>query len=164
MVDIVGKFCHEKLDKTGIIKLKWNQSDTIIKALIKEDYKTIDSYFENQFNKNGSFHSWISNFIKVDQIEHLISIRDSLNPYEEDGIWHDDGSRKLAFTLSLCQKPELIEGGVFSFRKMGFKNQYNYPPQPIGTLLIFKTGVDRYEHKIHQVTKNKRIIIAGWIS
>lgn len=104
----------------------------------------------------------LSKFIVINNTEHIISIRQE--GQDEDGIWHDDGSRELAFTLSLTTNPDQIEGGNLLLRKKGEVNFHRIKTPTFGTVTIMKTGQDGYEHCVEKVTKGKRIICAGWIN
>ena len=113
---------------------------------------------------NSSLVLLLKEFCDFDSIEFIISIRDAKNNWEEDGIWHDDGSRKLAFSLSLTLMPEKIEGGVLEIRKKGDSKSQKIPPFAYAEVVVFATGSSGFEHKINKVTLGQRIIIAGWCS
>lgn len=134
--------------------------DQIIHLIKSKNYLEIDRYFATEVSPKGQIFKILSQFCPVKDIEFIISKRSSLDDWEEDGIWHDDGSRILAFTLSLTlTRPE---GGVLELRKKG-NNLSSFLITPaFGTMIVFKTGVDGYEHKINAVTKGERLIIAGW--
>jgi hypothetical protein len=106
----------------------------------------------------------LKTFKDFDHIEHLISLRSGTDPFEEDGIWHDDGSRVLAFSLSLNVFGN-ITGGSLGFRKKNTsESEYLLGPYPAGTLLVFQTGVDGYEHRTSRVLSGERLVCAGWCS
>lgn len=147
-------FCLENLNISQYVK----------HLVVQEDWKSLDEEFQRLTQKGGEIHSYLLKYIYFKNIEFIISIRDSTNEWEEDGIWHDDGSRVLAFSLSLTLDHENLEGGVLGVRKKGEVEFHKIPTPPFGTIIVFLTGVHGYEHKIHQVTKGKRIIIAGWCS
>jgi Rps23 Pro-64 3,4-dihydroxylase Tpa1-like proline 4-hydroxylase len=94
----------------------------------------------------------------------MLAIRDSQNEWEEDGIWHDDGSRQFAISLSLNEFPETIEGGKLGFRKKGEEKITLIPTPKFGEMIVFLSGIHGYEHRTHQVTKGRRIILVGWFS
>ena len=56
----------------------------------------------------NNIFEFLKQFHDFNFIEFIISIRDSQNEWEEDGIWHDDGSRVFAFSLSLLNQ-ELLD-------------------------------------------------------
>ena len=121
--------------------------------------------------------------IEFREIEFIIAIRssrewrdaghDAYNAYnaynDEDGIWHDDGSRVLAFSLSLTLGEAAggrgqVEGGRLEMRRRSSPDEIiaSIPTPPYGTMIIFQTGHGGYEHRIRAVTGGERIIIAGW--
>jgi hypothetical protein len=102
-------------------------------------------------------------YARFSEIEFIISIRSSLESPDEDGIWHDDGSRVLAFSLSLTIEHQEIGGGKLEIRRRGSPDACGaIPTPPYGTLIVFATGQSGYEHKIGRVERGERIIIAGW--
>lgn len=133
-------------------------------AVISEDWQKLDSTFQKLTKENGQFWNFLKTFHDFNDIEFIISIRDAQNNWEEDGIWHDDGSRVFAFSLSLTLEPENIEGGRLGVRRKGEETFLEIPTPSFGGIILFLTGLYGYEHKIHQVKKGKRIIIAGWCS
>lgn len=129
-----------------------------------EDWTRIDQLFRELTAPDGALYLFLRTFHDFQTIEFIISVRDSSNPWEEDGIWHDDGSRVFAFSLSLTLVPEKIEGGKLGIRKKE-ETIFNEIETPsFGEIILFLTGLYGYEHKIHRVIKGKRIIIAGWCS
>ena len=152
--------CQNALLDKGFCQLKVKLPPLVRQFIKQKDYYQLDKLFTNLTSQNGDIFNILSNFIVFDYIEFIISLREAHNDWEEDGIWHDDGSRALAFTLSLTTEP--IEGGVLGFRKKGEDEFKKIPTPEYSTLTIFKTGRDNFEHKIHKVTKGSRLIIAGW--
>ena len=104
----------------------------------------------------------LAEYKEFNHIEHILSYRRGDDPFEEDGIWHDDGSRVLAFSLSL-NVFGAIEGGSLGFRKRGQAEIELGPFEP-GKLLIFNTGQDGYEHRTARVITGERLVCAGWCS
>ncbi len=98
-----------------------------------------------------------------ESIEHMLALRDGSDPEEEDGIWHDDGSRVLAFSWSLnfFGSPS---GGTLGIRPRGTTDEIELGPFDPGTLIIFQTGMDGFEHRTSRVTHGKRLVCAGWCS
>ena len=136
-----------------------------IKTLVKnEDWSALDQALRRITQKDGSLFSLLQNYHDFSDIEFIISVRDASNPWEEDGIWHDDGSRVFAFSLSLTTNAEEIEGGRLGIRLKGQERSFEIPTPELGTIILFLTGKDGLEHKIHQVKKGKRIVMAGWCS
>ncbi len=151
------------LEKDGFILTNIELSTSLKDMVLNEDYKSIDKYFFEETKPKGKLFQYLSSFEDFSSIEFIISLRDAQNEWEEDGIWHDDGSRKLAFSLSIKDSYN-TEGGVLEIRKKGSNESKKIRPFNFGEIVIFKTGASGYEHKINAVTKNKRLIIAGWCS
>lgn len=135
-----------------------------LKTYVQEsDFKSIDDLFHKFTSQDGILFKFLSQFEEFEEIEFIISLRDAKNEWEEDGIWHDDGSRKLAFSLSI-KDSSATEGGTLEIRKKNSSVSNKIPPFNFGEIVVFKTGTSGYEHKINQVTKGQRLIIAGWCS
>lgn len=96
-------------------------------------------------------------------IEHILALRRGDDPDEEDGIWHDDSSRKLAFSWSL-NFWVLPVGGALGIRKMGATSGVELGPYLPGKLIIFQTGQSGFEHRTARVIKGRRLVCAGWCS
>lgn len=141
-----------------------NISPRIIECIKKNDWNIVDKEFQKLTSPGGEIFNLLLNYFCFKNIEFMISIRDSANNWEEDGIWHDDGSRVGAFSLSLTLEPEKIEGGILGIRKKGEEQFHKIPTPPLGTMIIFLTGTSGHEHRIHAVTKGRRIVVAGWCS
>jgi hypothetical protein len=134
-------------------------------AVFNEDWQKLDEEVKILTSSEGELFKFLREFHDFNEIEFIISIRDALNDWEEDGIWHDDGSRVFAFSLSLTLNPDLIQGGNLGIKKKDEEENVSLiATPPFGGVILFLTGGYGYEHKIHQVTKGKRIIIAGWCS
>jgi hypothetical protein len=135
--------------------------DHEIKNLVTtENWQGLDDEFKKLTSKDGRLFKYLQEYHDFENIEFIISIRDSSNEWEEDGIWHDDGSRVFAFSLSLTLGD--VKGGRLGLRHRGEENFIQLPTPSFGGIILFLTGIYGYEHKIHQVIKGKRIIIAGW--
>jgi len=136
--------------------------DEIRTLVQKEKWDELDQEFKKLTAKDGRLFRFLSEFHDFNEIEFIISIRDAINEWEEDGIWHDDGSRVFAFSLSLTD--EAVKGGRLAIRVKGDENFLQIPTPSFGGIILFLTGIYGYEHKIHQVLEGRRIIIAGWCS
>lgn len=130
----------------------------------KDDWNSVDATFHKLTASDGELFKFLRQYHEFQAIEFIISIRDSQNDWEEDGIWHDDGSRVFAFSLSLSVDHENIEGGKLGLRKKGEESFTEIPTPAYGDIILFLTGIHGFEHKIHRVTKGRRVIIAGWCS
>ena len=152
--------CKKTLAQNGHILIQLDLPIIVEEAVEAENYELLDREISALTKENGLIFNTLKEFCPVNSIEHIISLRESKNDWEEDGIWHDDGSRILAFSLSLTKNTP--EGGILEFRKKGESESQKIPTPTYGTIIIFKTGIDNYEHKINAVTRGKRLIIAGW--
>jgi hypothetical protein len=146
------------------IRVKLSLNECIKSYMAAEDWNSLDTYFRTLIEPTGVLFKTLLQINTFDSIENIINIRDAKNDWEEDGIWHDDGSRLMAFSLGLNLMPATIIGGDLLFRKKSSTNCLTIKAIPYGEIIIFKTGVDGYEHKVTAVTKGTRIIIAGWCS
>jgi hypothetical protein len=129
-----------------------------------EKWVELDREFKLLTAPAGRLYQFLKGYHDFNSIEFIISVRDSKNDWEEDGIWHDDGSRVFAFSLSLTLDSEGIEGGRLGVRRKGEEKFFEIPTPSFGGMVLFLTGIYGFEHKIHQVKSGKRIIIAGWCS
>ena len=130
----------------------------------QEKWNELDQFFIQLTSPEGELYSFIQNFHSFSKIETMLSIRESSNPDEEDGIWHDDGSRVFAFSLSLNFHPDQIEGGELELRvKNEESSEMIFTPE-YGTAILFLTGIHGYEHRTRRVKKGRRIMLVGWCS
>lgn len=130
--------------------------------LIKNrDYAQLDQEVFQLTGPHGLLRNKLLEFAEFDHIEHILSLRSS--PDDEDGIWHDDGSRPLAFSLGLNLSPQNIEGGELLFRdKQEPSLEKSIPPLAFGVGVVFLTGLWGKEHKVCAVTGSERLVCAGW--
>jgi hypothetical protein len=136
-----------------------------IKDFVKnEQWENLDQAFKELTKKGGSLYNFLQSFHDFNEIEFIISVRDASHEWEEDGIWHDDGSRVFAFSLSLTLEPDKVKGGRLGVRPKGQDHFMQIPTPGLGTIILFLTGLYGFEHKIHQVIEGRRVIIAGWCS
>lgn len=134
-----------------------------IAAMVREErWEELDKTFQGLTLKGGRLYEFLQTFHDFNSIEFIISVRDASNEWEEDGIWHDDGSRVFAFSLSLTQGD--IQGGRLGIRSKDEEAFLQIPTPSFGGIILFLTGLYNFEHKIHQVTHGRRVIIAGWCS
>ena len=146
--------------QAGYLLSSFDLDESIRHWVENKNWLALDQAFANLTAPGGALFNFLQRFHDFQSIEFIISIRDGENPDEEDGIWHDDGSRAFSFSLSLTL--EEIEGGKLGVRKVGANLYPQIPTPPYGGIILFLTGVYGFEHKIHQVTRGKRVIIAGW--
>ena len=130
--------------------------------VIEKVCKSLDEYFLEISKKGNALYTFLSQFLEFEKLEHIIALRSA--PDDEDGIWHDDGSRILGFSLSLNLNPSEIEGGVLSFRPKGSSLSTDFMPLEFAQIVLFLSGTAGFEHMVSAVTKNTRLVIAGWCS
>ena len=131
--------------------------------LKNQDWEKLDQLVFEWTKKDGFLYSLLEKFHSFEKIEHLINRR--LGENDEDGIWHYDGSRLMAFSLSLNQNVQSIKGGELLIRPRGKPDQVkSLGPFPLGTMTVFLTGQYGFEHKVCRVLEGERITIAGWCS
>lgn len=136
--------------------------------IAKENWFQLDQMAFKLLAQGRELRCLLENFLSFSHTEHFISIRGQLqgqNPEEEDGIWHDDGSRVLAFSLSLTLETPL-EGGILQIRSKSGDSSlvHSLPTPPYGQMIIFLTGVHGYEHRICKVERGRRVMLVGWCS
>lgn len=151
-----------ELPEKGIIEVTFPLEEEILSALAAKNWQFIDDWFLLAEKPGGSLYTFLTNYLAFNSIEHIIAIREA--PGDEDGIWHDDGSRILGFSLSLTLNPQAIEGGELRFRPKGTSDFLSFTTRPLGQMLLFKTGIYGFEHMVSAVTKGQRVVIAGWCS
>ncbi len=151
---------QEKLKENGFIQIQLALPAIASTYIKNQDWNSLDTWLSSCLKPKGLLHLELSKFIVIKETEHIISIREDGD--DEDGIWHDDGSREMAFTLSLTQ--EKIQGGILQFKNKASKKVYEISTPKFGVLTVFLTGIHGYEHRVLRVTQGKRIICAGWIN
>jgi hypothetical protein len=159
--DIFTK-CQDDLELSGFSTVPFAPAEELKKLVLSKDYDALDAQIKVLTMPEGELFKLLSQFETFNSIEFIISLREAKNDWEEDGIWHDDGSRVLAFSLSLTL--DTPDGGKLSFRRKGAMDAMDIPTPTYGDMIIFKTGFSGYEHKINAVTKGSRLVCAGWCS
>lgn len=141
-------------------------SETIRANVIARNWNELDQEMRRETLPGGAIYEELQKVGAFSEIEFIISIRSSLEEPDEDGIWHDDGSRLFAFSLSLTLDPSAIEGGKLEIKKRDGSSLgsilASIDTPPFGTMIVFATGKSGFEHKINRVVRGERIIIAGW--
>ena len=132
-------------------------------SYIKEkDWESLDKLCYQQLAKDGQLHQALQKIKSFNETEHILSLRQSP---DDEGIWHDDGSRFMAFSVSLNLNPETIEGGELEMRKKENKEEvYTLSNLPFGHYYIFATSQDNWEHRTQAVKSGERLVFAGWCS
>lgn len=144
----------------GLIETQFPLSPPMLSALDSENWVQLDQLFKSACQEGGSLRQFLGQYLDFSHLEHIIAIRSA--PEDEDGIWHDDGSRILGFSLSLTRNSAQVQGGVLQFRPFGSPEMQSFTTRPIGTILLFLTGTSGFEHRVTAVTSGRRIVIAGW--
>lgn len=129
-----------------------------------DEWQKVDDHFKQLLSPSGDLFIYLQKYLPFTQVETMLAVRDSQNDWEEDGIWHDDGSRQFAISLSLNEFPENIEGGKLGFRKIGSETMELISTPKFGEMIVFLSGLYGYEHRIHRVTKGRRVILVAWFS
>lgn len=149
------------IKEKGYILHEVRPPDYFQELIFKEDWNLLDLECSKLTQKDSLIFNLLSQFYPIQDIEFIISLRVAGD--NEDGIWHDDGSRKIAFSWSLTPESFSPEGGILSLRpKKEPSHIQNIKTPHYGEMIIFRTGEDGWEHKISEVTGGKRLVIAGW--
>jgi hypothetical protein len=136
--------------------------------VVARDWDALDRLMRTETRPGGCVFERLRSYAQFAEIEFIIAIRSSRVEPDEDGIWHDDGTRLLAFSLSLTLDPAAIQGGRLEIRRRGIEGvplgtkSHAIETPPFGTMIVFATGQQGFEHKINRVSGGERIIIAGW--
>lgn len=141
----------------------------ILPATVKDcvrlkDWVKLDHLFQIILAPGSPLWNELQKFHDFSLIETMISIRDANNDWEEDGIWHDDGSRVFAFSLSLTEDLLTLQGGRLEIKNIETERCVSVPTPPFGTAILFLTGVHGYLHRIRKVEAGTRIVLVGWCS
>lgn len=152
------------LSEDGFLLRQINLPQGIRAIVERRDWPALDREVREFTLPGGAVFEELRPFAEFTEIEFIISIRSSLEFPDDDGIWHDDGSRVLAFSMSLTLEPGAIEGGQLEIRRQSQPAPVSkfIPTPDFGTMIVFATGHLGFEHKINKVTQGERIIIAGW--
>lgn len=141
----------------------------IFYQLVKEEnYQDLDQVYQQSLKPQGFLWNFLKDHCDFEYLEGIIALRTA--PEDEEGIWHDDGSRVMGFSLSLNFSPESIEGGELLLRpRFQFKDHEDtgathFSVRPYGRIVLFKTGQEHFEHRVTRVKKGKRLVLAGWCS
>lgn len=156
------KLLRPELFTRGFHLEKYSLPDHILAEVRSNDWEALNESFTKLTAPGGELFQFLRGFHDFYSVEFIISKRDAEDEWEEDGIWHDDGSRVFAFSLSLTEGE--VGGGKLGFRKKNSPETEFISTPPYGGIILFLTGVHGYEHRIYRVEKGRRIIIAGWCS
>jgi hypothetical protein len=150
------------LNHTGHVVLQLELDSSLPVLIEQERWNELDAWMSHSF-KSGEIAAIVDPLGPFTTKEHILALRSA--PDDEEGIWHDDGSRNLAFSLGLNLRPQTIEGGVLRLRQKGrIETEVSFPALAYGTMVLFLTGSSGWEHKVDAVTAGKRLICAGWLT
>ncbi len=157
----------ERIAQRGFLLSSIDLPAKLREAVEGRDWSSVDGLIRQETSRGGAIFEKLKLYSEFNEIEFILSIRSSLVEPDEDGIWHDDGSRVLAFSLSLTIDASRVEGGRLEIRKRvrdasKSDTTESIPTPPYGTAIIFATGWQGFEHKINRVTGGERLIVAGW--
>lgn len=150
------------LAKNGYTVESWSLPDHWKNLILNKNYIQLDKELQQLLLPEAPFYQELAKYESFSQIESMLALRDETDL--DDGIWHDDGSRKLAFSLSLCLEHLNIRGGQLEIRKKGSSLKHSIGPLPYAQAVIFLTGQSNFEHRTLRVTGGERLIAAGWCS
>ena len=153
---------HPDLFQNGYHLARFKLPPEIKKRVEQQDWDAVDAAFIHLTAPGSELFQFLLEYHSFETIEHILSIRDAKNAWEEDGIWHDDGSRLFSFSLSITLDAQSVQGGDLGIKKKEQESFLRIPTPQYGDIILFLTGVYGFEHKIHQVTSGTRIVIAGW--
>lgn len=153
---------NQEIQKAGFIVVRLDLPQQWRHWRENNDYRQLDLAVGEELKEGGILHQQLKGIGNFSTIEHILALRCSTE--DEDGIWHDDGSRNFAFSLGLNLDPKSIVGGELSLRKKGSSETQRFSALGFGEMVIFLTGVWGYEHQVSQVTMGQRLVAAGWCS
>ncbi len=159
------------LKNEGFLSLPLQLPDSWQNYVGAEDYDSLYREAEDAIRVEGFINKALKPLLKEIFIESEpeweLMLAKRLGPQDEDeeGIWHDDGSRRLAISLSLNKNPQSISGGELLLRQKDNPQKIKtLETQGWGTLLVFATGQWGWEHKVTRVTTGNRLVLVAWLS
>ncbi|OUR96779.1 hypothetical protein A9Q84_10585 [Halobacteriovorax marinus] len=150
-----------EIKKKGFLQMKLAFPKELADALKLCNWQRVDQLLFEYLEVGAFLRTVLDQFHPYNTTEHMIAIRDART--DEDGIWHDDGSRHFAFTWSFNDDPEL-EGGELLFKVKNSTECTTITPPAYETLTVFLTGEYNYEHKVNKVSRGVRKNLVGWCS
>lgn len=152
--------CPDLKDK-GLVYFDFNCPEHWADLIRGQNYDQLDQEVFDQTAQGGPLREKLLEYADFNHIEHILSLRSA--PKDEEGIWHDDGSRPLAFSLGLNLEPAAICGGELLFREKQPQAEISrISPLPFGRGVVFLTGLWGKEHRVCAVTRGQRLVLAGW--
>lgn len=118
---------------------------------------------------------WLANLVKEHskslfeteefEWEIMLALREGPQDPEDEGIWHDDGSRDFALSISLNPSPTSYQGGSVLVRpKDNIQEIKELGPLPWGHYWLFATGRYGWDHRTTIVTHGNRLVLVLWIT
>jgi hypothetical protein len=150
------------LKQQGWLKFHIELPAIILQNIREQNYPQLDDNVSQLLDPTGKLYSILNDLVTIKKTEFILTLRQA--PDDEDGIWHDDGSRQLAFSLGLNQTINTIEGGQIELRNKSDSTCHQFAPLAWGEVLVFLTGLHHWEHRVLAVTKGTRLHMAGWIN
>jgi len=150
------------LRQQGWLKFAIKLPSTIEQNVRAQNYELLDREVAKLLDSGGELRLIFNEFLVIEKTEFILTLRQP--PDDEDGIWHDDGSRELAFSLGLNLEPQKIIGGELELRHKKGDLGYQFSPLSWGEVLVFLTGVHGWEHRVLRVHHHHRLHAAGWIN
>jgi len=160
----------DNLKQLGHISIKLKLPEIWKELSLKKDYEQLDTLAKTSLLSDGLLYLQMKkmapeHFLKERSFEHILSLREGPQREDFDGIWHDDGTRFLAFSMSLNEDYKSIMGGELLMRHKSSREKIQaISARAFGTLTVFATGQDEWEHKTNLVLSGSRLVLAGWLS
>ncbi|MCP4914951.1 MAG: 2OG-Fe(II) oxygenase [Oligoflexia bacterium] len=146
----------------GYVTGKLDLDGQWLSCIRDKDWESLDKLCFQQLAKEGQLHQALQEIRSFSETEHILSLRQFP---DDEGIWHDDGSRLLAFSVSLNLDPQSIVAGELEMRRKEKREDVHILPNlPFGHYYIFATGQDNWEHRTQAVKSGERLVFAGWCS
>lgn len=153
--------CHKNLElplswRNYVLTKDW---DALYKACL-------DALKDGQFLFN-TLKSLTSENFQTELFDYEIMLAQRVGPQdeEEEGIWHDDGSRDFALSISLNPEPENIKGGEVFVRQKSAPDVIKCLENlPWGHFWAFPTGKYGWDHRTSRVTYGNRLVLVIWVT
>jgi len=158
------------LKESGYLKLRFSLPSSWREFVKNEDYEKLYQEAQKEMHSSGILGAKLFEVYQECKIEEahwelMLAKRRGPQDPEEDGIWHDDGSRNLAFSLSLNEHPEEISGGELCLRPKAEPHKVTQlSTLPWGEAYLFATGKLNWEHRISLVSIGNRLVLVAWIT
>jgi hypothetical protein len=158
------------LKENGYLKMRFSLPSSWREFVKNEDYERLYQEAQKEMLPNGVLGEKLFEIYQECRIEKahwelMLAKRVGPQDPEEDGIWHDDGSRNLAFSLSLNEHPDEISGGELYLRPKDRPLKVTQlSTLPWGEGYLFATGKLNWEHRISLVSSGNRLVLVAWVT